>query len=80
MVQLASGQVAITLVIEHKQVVDVVDPINTSIETCSDEEKEQYRQSAYGLQAVETIYETDTQSPNTCYIVIGNKKVPVPCT
>jgi hypothetical protein len=79
MAQVLSGQVAITLIIHHRQVVDIVDPVNTTIENCSDQEKDQYRQSSYGLREVETIYETDTQSANTCYIVIGNKKVPVPC-
>ena len=80
MAQVSSGQVAITLIIEHKQIVDIVDPVNTKIEPCSAQEMEQYSQSAYGLNAVETIYETDTQSPNTCYIIIGRKKVPVPCS
>ena len=80
MVQLSQGQVAITLVIEHKKIVNVVDPVNTQILPCPEQEKEQYLQSAYGLKTVETIFETDTQSPNTCFIVIGNKKVPVPCS
>jgi hypothetical protein len=79
MAQVNSGQVAITLIIEHKKIVQIVDPVNTTILDCPDQEREQYEKSAYGLKTVETIFETDTQSPNTCFLVIGRKKVPIPC-
>jgi hypothetical protein len=43
------------------------------------EEEQEFARSNYGLRPLITLYETNTQGPNTCYIIIGRKKVEVPC-
>ncbi len=72
-----SGRVEITLVIENREIVDVIRYDKGEVSDLTSTEKRNFAQSPYGIRPIETIYETQMSSP--CYIIIGRKKVPVPC-
>ena len=79
---LNTGEVACLLVIKNRRIIRVEEAEGTEnkVTPVADEQKQIYSQSTYGCRPVETIYETDTQSPNSCFIIIGGFKVQVPCS
>ena len=86
-IDLEAGERAFKLVIKKRRFQRVEPAEGTEAQNGVDqitdmtpEEERAFAQSHYGLRPIITIYETDTQSPNTCYIIIGRKKVPVPCS
>jgi hypothetical protein len=86
-VDLDAGERAFRVVIKKRRFVRIepaegTEPQNgvDQVTDMTPDEERTFAQSDYGLRPILTIYETDTQKPNTCYIVIGRKKLPVPCS
>jgi hypothetical protein len=79
---LNAGEVACLLVIKNRRIIRVEEAEGTegNVAPLTDEQKQIYSQSSYGCRRVATILETDTQSPNSCFIIIGGFKVKVPCS
>jgi hypothetical protein len=83
-VNTGAGEVGILLVIKKRRVIRVEGAQGTDkpgdVTELTEEWKQAYSQSPYGCRRVETIYETDTQSPNSCFMCIGGFRVKVPCS
>jgi hypothetical protein len=82
MIDLDAGERAFKIVTKKRRFVRIEAAEGTDGNQISDmtlEEEQTFAQSNYGLRPLVTIYETNTQGPNTCYIIIARKKVEVPC-
>lgn len=82
MIDLDAGERAFKIVIKKRRFIriEAADGLTDGdITDMTFEEEQTFAQSNYGLRPVVTIYETNTQGPNTCYMIIARKKVPVPC-
>lgn len=78
---LGAGEVSVLLVIKDRTIVRVEEAPGTEkkVTPFTPEERRKFSQSAYGCRPIETIYDHDTQGPNTCYIIIDGYKIEVPC-
>jgi hypothetical protein len=81
-IDLVNGERAFTVVFKRRRFLRIEAAAGTDGDQITDmtpEEEQTFAQSNYGLRPVVTIYETNTQGPNTCYMIIARKKVAVPC-
>lgn len=76
-----AGEVSVLLIIKNREIVRVEQAPGTEgkVTPYTAEEKLRFSQSPYGCRPIETIYDHDTQGPNTCYIIIDGYKIEVPC-
>jgi hypothetical protein len=82
-VDTGAGERGIVLVIKNRRIVRIEPGAGIEsgdITDLTEEWKQNYSQSDYGCRPVHMIYQTkQTQSPEECFIMIGNKKIKVPC-
>lgn len=82
-VDIGAGEVGILLVIQNRRIVRIEAGAGIKAEDITDlteEWKQNYSQSPYGCRPVNMIYQTtQTQSPAECFMIIGGKRIKVPC-
>ena len=82
-VDTGAGEVGILLVIKNRRIVRIEAGAGIQSEDITDlteEWKQNYNKSDYGCRPVNMIYQTkQTQSPEECFVIIGGRRVKVPC-
>jgi signal recognition particle GTPase len=82
-VDTGAGERGIVLVIKNRRIVRIeagagINP--EDVTQLTEEWKQDYSQSDYGCRPVHMIYQTtQTNSPQECFMLIGNMRIRVPC-